>query len=116
MNRIRELRKEKGWTQAELAARLSTKQQTVARYETGERDTDTATIHALCDIFGVTADYLLGRSPVRSFALSDAEAALLTGFRELSAAGREYVLHSLALARLAHAEKNGALPDLETAP
>lgn len=115
MNRIRELRQEKGWLQTDLAARLNTKPQTVSRYERGDRGLDLETILALCDIFGCTADYLLGRSEIRSFELSADEAELLTGYRRLSGPGKEYVRHSLALAALAHSEKKGAVPDLETA-
>lgn len=115
MNRIRELRKARGWLQSDLAAQLHTTQQSIARYENGERGLDLDTIFSLCDIFGCTADYLLGRSQVRSFELSDDEAALLTGFRALSDPGKEYVRHSLSLAALAHGEKNGAVSELETA-
>ncbi len=115
MNRVRELRIEKGWRQEDLAQRLNTRQQSIGRYETGERGLDLETIDKLCEIFGVTSDYLLGRSPVRTFELTDAEAQLLQGFRSLSPAGREYLLHTLALAQLAHSEKNGAVSDVEAA-
>ena len=115
MNRIRELRKENGWLQADLAARLNTAQQTVARYETEQRQLDPETIHKLCNIFGCTADYLLGRSEVRSFELSPEEAELLRTYRALSPEGREFIRHTMALAALGHGEKNGALSDLERA-
>lgn len=115
MNRIRELRKENGWLQAELATRLNVAQQTAARYETEQRQLDPETIHKLCDIFGCTADYLLGRSEVRSFELSAEEAELLRNYRALSPEGREFIRHTMALAALGHGEKNGALSDLERA-
>lgn len=113
MNRIKELRTSNGWRQQDLAARLNTNQQTVGRYETGTRGLDVETILKLCDIFDVTADYLLGRSEIRSFDLSDEEAALLDGFRALSPAGREYVRHSLALAALAHTGEDRTAGDME---
>ena len=112
MTRIKELRQDRGWLQSDLAARLHTGKNTISRYETGERAPDVETILALCDIFGCTADYLLGRCELRSFDLADDEAALLTGYRTLSDPGKEYVRHSLALAALAHAEKNRAVSDL----
>ena len=112
MNRIKELRRENGWRQEDLAKKLQASRQAIGNYETGERVPDVETILALCEIFGCTADYLLGRSQVRSFDLADDEAALLTGYRALSPAGREYMRHTLALATLAHAEKNRALSDL----
>ena len=62
MNRIKELRLQNGWRQIDLAERLHAKQQTIGHYETGERGLDANTILKLCDIFGVSADYLLGRT------------------------------------------------------
>lgn len=115
MNRIRELRQELKWRQSDLAERLHTKRQTVARYETGERGLDVETIEKFCTIFGCTSDYLLGFSDQRRHDFTDEEAALINAFRELSPEGREYIRHSLALAQLAHGEKNGAVSGMETA-
>lgn len=115
MNRIKELRIENNWLQSDLAKLLNTKPQSVSRYETEQRQLDPETIFKLCDIFDVTADYLLGRSEVRSFALSPEEAELLEGYRALSDSGKEYLRHTLALASLAHTEKSGALPGVEAA-
>ena len=81
MNRIRELRTAKGWTQADLAARMNTKRQTIGHYETGFRGLDVETICRLCEIFGCTADYLLGRSPVAAPELSPEEEDLLLAWR-----------------------------------
>ena len=41
--RLKELRKEKGISQLKLAIDLSTNQNTISRYETGERECDYAT-------------------------------------------------------------------------
>ena len=81
MNRIRELRASKGWTQADLAARINTKRQTIGHYETGFRGLDVPTICALCDVFGCSADYLLGRSDLPSSDLTPEEVALLLAWR-----------------------------------
>lgn len=81
MNRIRELRISKGWRQEDLAVRMNTKRQTVARYETEKLGIDATTINQLCDIFGCTADYLLCRSVLPSAELSEEEAALLLAYR-----------------------------------
>lgn len=115
MNRIKELRIENNWLQSDLAKKLNTKPQSVSRYETEQRQLDPETILKLCEIFDVTADYLLGRSEVRSFALSPEEAELLEGYRALSESGKEYLRHTLALAALAHTEKSGAVPGVEVA-
>ena len=80
MNRIRELRLQNGWRQEDLAVRLNTKRQTVAKYETEKLGIDAGTICALCEIFGVTADYLLCRTAVPNTALSESDAQLLLLF------------------------------------
>lgn len=115
MNRIKELRIENGWLQSDLAARLSTGKNTVSRYETEQRQLDPETILKLCDVFNVSADYLLGRSTVRSLDLSEDELALVNAYRGLSAEGKEYLRHTLALTALAHSEKSGPVSELETA-
>ena len=58
--RIRELRTERGMTQAELGEQLNIAQITVSKYERETLDLGTQTIIALCSIFEVSADYLLG--------------------------------------------------------
>ncbi|MFZ5354551.1 MAG: helix-turn-helix domain-containing protein [Bacillota bacterium] len=68
MNRIRDLRKERNMTQAELAGFLMVSDRSVGFYETGERDPDTDTLRKLADYFGVSIDYLLGRSEIRETA------------------------------------------------
>lgn len=81
MNRIRELREQRGWRQEDLAALMHTKYQTIGRYERGDRGIDADTICQLCDIFGCTADYLLGRSLLPTYDLTEEEAALLLAWR-----------------------------------
>ena len=82
LNRIRELRVAKGWQQKELADRLNIGANSISRYETGKRELDPATINAICDLFGCTADYLLGRSSSPAAAVSDEDAALLAAYHE----------------------------------
>ena len=86
MNRIRELRLQKGWKQEDLAALMHVKRQAIGHYETGERGIDADTICALCDIFGCTADYLLCRSSRPAPELTPAEEGLLLAY---AAAPRE---------------------------
>ena len=82
MNRIRELREQKGWRQEDLAAIMHTRYQTVGRYERGDRSIDAETICQLCDIFGVTADYLLCRSQTPTTDLTPEEEDLLVAWRK----------------------------------
>lgn len=81
MNRLRELRLEKGIKQEDLAGRLKVRRQTVSRYETGNLDLDTDTIAIICGIFECTADYLLGLSSQRTMQISDEDAALVAAYR-----------------------------------
>ena len=56
--RLKELRQEKGITQIKLAMDLGLNQNTVSRYETGEREADCKTLIMLADYFNVSIDYL----------------------------------------------------------
>ncbi len=80
MNRIRELREQRGIKQLELAKLLNCTNTSISRYELGQHDLPTEVIGALCDYFGVTADYLLGRSSNPAPAISDEDAALLRAY------------------------------------
>lgn len=60
--RLKQLRKEKGISQQRLAMDLNVNQNTVSRYETGEREADYKTLIMLADYFNVSIDYLLGRT------------------------------------------------------
>lgn len=61
-DRIRQLRKENGLTQQEVAKALGVGQTTVANYENGTRLPDFEKLSAFADLYQVTSDYLLGRS------------------------------------------------------
>ena len=60
--RLKELRKSRGISQQRLAIELNTTQNTISRYETGEREADYATLIAIADYFNVSIDYFLGRT------------------------------------------------------
>ncbi len=59
--RLRQLRKQRGISQLRLAIDLNMNQNTVSRYENGEREADYETLIKLADYFDVSLDYLLGR-------------------------------------------------------
>lgn len=65
-NRIRELRKEKKLTQEELGVLLGAKRTTITGYEIGQIDPPKDKLVKLSELFGVTADYLLGRTAIRN--------------------------------------------------
>lgn len=58
--RLRRLRFENNLTQVEVAREISVTQQTYSRYEGGDAKPDSDTIVKFCNLYGVTADYLLG--------------------------------------------------------
>ena len=97
MNRIRELRKSQGWLQSDLADKLNTTAQSVGRYETEQRQLDPETILKLCEIFDVSADYLLGRAALPSPELSEEETELVLAFRRADEDAKDMV--RLALKR-----------------
>lgn len=63
--RIKELRKERGMTQLEMAELLGCKDRHYQRIEYGQINIPSLTLKFLADYFGVSADYLLGRSDDR---------------------------------------------------
>ena len=60
--RLRALRKSRNISQQKLAMDLNINQNSISRYETGEREADYATLIRLADYFSVSIDYLLERS------------------------------------------------------
>ncbi|MDE6676740.1 MAG: helix-turn-helix domain-containing protein [Clostridia bacterium] len=61
-DRLKELRKEKGLSQTELAKELEVSQRSVSSWETGFREPDFETLEKIAKYFNVTSDYLLGLS------------------------------------------------------
>ena len=80
MNRIRELRQSMGWTQTQLGARVGMAKTTISGYEKGDHQVDPEMICKLCDLFGCTADYLLGRSSTQLPVMSDEDARILEAY------------------------------------
>lgn len=60
--RLRTLREKRGWTQQDLADRLNISRNTVAGYESKGKIPREDTLISIADIFGVSTDYLLGRT------------------------------------------------------
>ncbi|MCM1007386.1 MAG: helix-turn-helix domain-containing protein [Ruminococcus flavefaciens] len=65
--RLKELRKAKRITQQRLAMDLNLNQNSISRYESGEREADYKTLIALADYFHVSIDYLLERTDNPTF-------------------------------------------------
>src|SRR6056297_1614997 len=63
--RLKYLRKEKDIYQKELAQNIGVSRSTITLYESGSRKPNLETLEKLADYFGVSIDYLLGKSTER---------------------------------------------------
>ena len=61
-SRLTNLRKEKKILQADVAKKIGVARATYGAYEQGNRQPDFETLEKIADFFGVTTDYLLGRT------------------------------------------------------
>ena len=101
---ILELRKERGLSQKSVADAVGISQSTIAKIEINRNEATASTIRKLADFFGVSADYLLGRSdeylgavPVLPTApqLSAEEREIITMYASLPPAGKKLVRQTL---------------------
>ncbi|MBQ6265160.1 MAG: helix-turn-helix transcriptional regulator [Clostridia bacterium] len=65
--RLKELRKERGISQQKLAIDLNMNQNSISRYENGQREADYKTLIMLADYFSVSVDFLLERTDNPAF-------------------------------------------------
>jgi len=101
-NIIKSLRGEEGITQLELSGRIGINNNTLAAYERETREPDIEKICLFADYFGVSIDYLLGRTTLRIPDPDVQNAAKLTG---LSA-------HAIQKLALIHSRKMTPLTEL----
>jgi len=64
-NRLRDLREDKDLKQKDLAEFLQIHQTTYSDYELGRTNVPAEALHKLADFYGVSIDYLLGRTKVK---------------------------------------------------
>ena len=64
---IRDLREDADLTQAQVAAVLGTSQTMYARYERGANEMPIRHLLALCELYKVSADYILGRTKRKKY-------------------------------------------------
>ncbi|MDR0325249.1 MAG: helix-turn-helix domain-containing protein [Oscillospiraceae bacterium] len=96
-DKLAELRKKKGLTQADLAAYLQISRQAYSTYEVDKHEMDLQTLGKLADFYGVSIDYLFGRYDSNPFLLGDEdEIALIKDYRRLDARGKGSVRATLA--------------------
>ncbi len=61
-NRLRELRKSRGYTQLSLQMQTGIEQALLSKFETGERIPPTETLIRLAEFYDVSIDYILCRT------------------------------------------------------
>lgn len=73
-DRLKELRMQRGYSQASLAKQLGLSASTISMYEVGLREPDFEKLELIADFFNVDINYLLGKETVSTYLL-DPEAA-----------------------------------------
>lgn len=88
--RLKPLRLAAGQTQTEVARLLGVSREAYSMYEAGKRQPGLEALDILAAHFGVSVDYLIGRSACPDMAepMDEDERALLAGYRALDARGR----------------------------
>lgn len=71
MLRLRELRLEKGISLDKLGEIFHVQKSTLSRMENGKQEPKADFLNDLADYFGVTVDYLLGRTNEKTFTIKD---------------------------------------------
>lgn len=66
--RLRDLREDKDMNQTQIAALLHTSQTVYSRYERGYQTIPVEHLLILADFYGVSTDYILGRTNIMSMA------------------------------------------------
>lgn len=61
-DKLYQLRKEKGWSQEEVAVQLQVSRQTVSKWESGTTIPDTKRLKQLSSLYGISVESLLGDS------------------------------------------------------
>lgn len=103
--RLSELRKQKGFSQEELAKKVKIHPNIIGRYERGENSPALDVSFKLADVLGVSLDYLTGKSDVL---IDKALLDKLMMIHNMPATDREHILFALdamlrdAKARLAY--------------
>lgn len=67
MNRIRQLRQLKGYSQKELGEKINRTTSAISKWELEQRELSKEDRRLLCLLFGVTSDYLMGLADINDY-------------------------------------------------
>lgn len=107
-DRIKEMRKLKGFTQEELAQKLGLKDSAIAKYESGRvENIKRSVISEMAKILDCSPVYLLclDDDSSKKFELSDLEKQIILSYRQSDSIDREMVLRILKIEEKRDAEK-----------
>ena len=90
--RIKQLRKENGMTQVDMAQKLGVTKGTVSTWETNSRVPSFETLNQMCDMFQRSLDYLMGRSDDATPPILSDEEQTELALNQVAEDLREYVL------------------------
>lgn len=107
--RLKSLRREKGWSQQRLADELELSKSSVNMYERGEREPGFETMEAIADLFNVDMNYLYGRTDIKiadPIVLKPKKPAIPKGFVEVPEMVQVPLIGSIACGTPITAEQN----------
>lgn len=110
MYRIAEARVARGWSQQQLAEASGLTQQSIARYESGQRDPQTSAIKALSSALNVTVSYLLGLDSSDT-ELTDEEKRLIDLYRKTDGSGQRSIMAVAETLAATHTPSQGEMMD-----
>ena len=103
MNKIKNLRLERGWTQEDLGKLLNVQKAAISKYENGIASPSIDILKTMASLFNVSIDYLLGRKTANSSPpLSDEHSSLLQKYDALADDGRQLIRTMLDSLLLSH--------------
>ena len=105
---IRGLREDRDLKQTDVAKVLGTSQQYYSKYENGDNEMPIRALVALADYYGVSADYILGRTECkegvdgqnRKVSADATVGAVISDVLSLSATGRAAVVEYIAMRKM----------------
>jgi len=102
--RLRDLRKARGYTQEQLAKKIGVAKTTITGYEKNNREPNVLTITKLAQALNVSGNELIcvTTADAPTLAKSSDEIALLRDYRRLSPQGKNYLRQTLDLALSAY--------------
>ena len=91
MNRLRDLREDNDLLLTDVAIKIGTSSMSISRYEREESALTPDLINKFCNLYNVSADYLLGRSPLMRMELTPEEESTVLALRRADDHTRDLV-------------------------